>query len=42
VRVIHNNFCSGGAMLTQPLDVVQVPRTRLPVRFVEDTVELKC
>jgi hypothetical protein len=29
-------------MLTQPLDVVRVPRTDLPIRFVEDTVQVKC
>ncbi len=29
-------------METQPLDVVRVRRTGLPVRFVEDTVQVKC
>jgi hypothetical protein len=42
VRVTSNDSCPGGAMETQPLDVVRVRRTVLPVRFVEDTVQVKC
>ena len=42
VRVTTTGSCPAGAALTQPLDVVRVPRTRLPVRFVEDTVQVKC
>ncbi|HEV7365814.1 MAG TPA: protease complex subunit PrcB family protein [Gemmatimonadales bacterium] len=42
VRITDNDLCPSGAMLTQPLDVVRVPRTDLPIRFVEDTVQVKC
>lgn len=42
VQITSNDSCPGGAMLTRPVDVVQVPRSRLPVRFIEDTVQVKC
>jgi hypothetical protein len=36
------NLCEGGPMQTEPVDVVRVPRSRLPVRFVERTEVLGC
>jgi hypothetical protein len=42
VRVTNNDGCVTGGKVTHPLDVVLVPRTRLPVRFVEDTVPVRC
>lgn len=42
VQSTDPNNCPGGAALTQPVDVVRIPRSGLPVRFVERIVKLLC
>jgi hypothetical protein len=34
--------CIGGGMIVRPVDVAQVPRSTLPIRFVERIVTHRC
>jgi hypothetical protein len=42
VRSTSPAGCSGGGLETQPVDIVRVPRTTLPVQFVEYTEVHHC
>jgi hypothetical protein len=42
VRSTSPAGCSGGALVTAPVDIVRVPKTTLPVQFVESTEVHRC
>lgn len=37
-----NDYCPGGAAMTAPMDLVRLPRSDLPIRYAEYTVQRKC
>jgi hypothetical protein len=42
VRSTSTTGCSEGSMTAEPVDIVRVPKTRLPVQFVESTEVHRC
>lgn len=42
VRSTSTTGCSEGAMTAEPVDIVRVPKTTLPVQFVESTEVHRC
>jgi hypothetical protein len=42
VRSTSSTGCSEGGMTAEPVDIVRVPRTTLPVQFVESTEVHRC
>jgi hypothetical protein len=42
VRSVSPKGCTVGELETQPIDIVRVPRSALPPRFVESSEEERC